>query len=161
MKAKVVVPLALMFLLLAAVPVYAAPPVIETGEINFDLPVYECSGSPGFLILDHAIGTFRSTSYYDKNGALLRTVVKSIGTDNLHKEGSNVALTGHFTSIDTYNGDGARISTTGTFLSITIPPYGKVVQIAGRVDYVKGTFAGVDTSSPETWAVICGALAGN
>jgi hypothetical protein len=158
MQAKVIVPLALVFVLLAAVPIQAAPPVVETGELNLEVPAYEC---PGFDVYDHVVGTLRTTSFYDNDDTLLKVTLKAVGTDNLYNYDNPTGrvLTGHFTSVDTFNGKGDRISTNGTFLSITIPPGGKVVQISGRVDYVRGTFAGVDTASSEAWALICEALA--
>jgi hypothetical protein len=158
---KLAVLLVVVLIAMAAVaPASAGKPIVETGDYNLSNPI---DPSPcGFGIEDHVLGTWRSTYFYDNESNLLKVITVSVGTDNLQKtDDPTVVLTGHFTSIDTYNAVTDKGTASGTFLSINLPDYGKVLKIAGRLDFSTGRFVGVDTASPEAWALICAALAGD
>jgi hypothetical protein len=155
MEAKIVVPLALVFLLLAAIPVYAAPPVVETGEIDATVPKDWCA----FPIVDHAVGSYRSTSFFDKQGALLKTITQANGTDNLYNPvDDTVVLTGHFNSVDTYNAVTGEWTSSGSWYSIDIPGHGTRLIEAGRYWASKDHSVGVITLD-EVNELICAALA--
>ena len=157
MKKLAVLLVVLLLTLVAAIPVYAAPPVVETGNIDKEVPFLDCGD---FVVVDHVLGTWRSTSFYDNEDKLLKVITVSVGTDNLQKIGDPaIALTGHFTSVDTYNVLTDAWTASGTFLSINLPEYGKVLKVAGRVNFSTGRFVGVDNAGSEDWALICEALA--
>jgi hypothetical protein len=100
-------------------------------------------------------------SFYDNNGTLLKIITHSNGTDNLYRrDNPGVVLTGHFTSVDTANMITGEWTSSGSWFSIDVPGYGKVVQEAGRYWDSTKRVVGVITLSPETKAVICKALSG-
>ena len=158
MKKLAVLLVVLLLTLVAAIPVYAAPPVIETGNINKEVPFLDCGD---FAVVDHVLGTWRSTSFYDNEDKLLKVITVSVGTDNLQKMGDpTVVLTGHFTSVDTDNKVTGEWTSSGSFFSINIPDYGKVLQGAGRYRASTDRFVGVWTLNDESAALVCATLAG-
>jgi hypothetical protein len=158
MKKLAVLLVVLLITMAATAPVSAGKPVVETGDYDLHDAIEPSPCS--FGIEDHVLGTWRATSFFDNQGKLLRTQVVSVGTDNLQKTvNPTVVLTGHFTSVDTYNAVGEHMTASGTFLSINLPGQGKVVKVAGRLDFTTGRFVGVDTATDEAWALVCEALA--
>jgi type 1 fimbria pilin len=160
MKKLAVLLVVLLVTAAAAAPVSAGKPVVETGDYDVSNPI---DPSPcEFGIEDHVLGAWRSTSFYDNQGKLLKIITVTVGTDNLQRIGDpTIVLTGHFTSVDTYDALTDAWTAAGTFFSINLPDYGKVLKVAGRVDFATGRFVGVDTASPEAWALLCEALAGD
>jgi hypothetical protein len=158
MKAKIVVPLALVFVLLAAVPIYAAPPVVETGEVDDIRDFLDCGD---FLVLDRVLYTYRSTSFYDEQGTLLKIITVANGTDNLYNpDNDTIVLTGHFTSVDTDNRVTGEYTSSGSFFSINIPGYGKPLRAAGRYRASTDRFVGVWTLDEKSAELVCATLAG-
>jgi|WetSurMetagenome_2_1015567.scaffolds.fasta_scaffold456303_1 hypothetical protein len=158
MKKLAVLLVILLITMAAAIPVYAAPPVVETGNIDKEVPFLDCGD---FAVVDHVLGTYRSTSFADNQGTLLKIVTISNGTDNLYNpDNSSVVLTGHFTSVDTDNKVTGEWTSSGTFFSINIPDYGKVLKGAGRYRASTDRFVGVWTLNDESAELVCATLAG-
>lgn len=159
MKKLTILLAVLLLTLMAAIPVYAAPPVVETGDIDKEEPLLNCGD---FAVVDHVLGTYRKTSFYDNQGTLLKIVTISNGTDNLYNpDNPSVVLIGHFTSVDTENYITGEWTSSGSFFSVNIPDYGKVLKGAGRYKASTDRFVGVWTLNDESAELVCATLAGN
>jgi hypothetical protein len=161
MKAKVVVPLALVFVLLAAVPIYAAPPVIESGRFDVVFPdEFTC---PGFTVSDNMVGLWRTTTFYDRQGRPIEQFNHFVGTDNLFNPANpSVVLSGNFSSHDNWNLLTGEYTWQGTSWSIKIPGYGMVIKQAGLYKDSTGRLVGIHTVfDPEALAELCALLAGD
>jgi hypothetical protein len=161
MKAKVVVPLALVFVLLAAVPIYAAPPVIESGR--FDVvsdDEFTCPGSPGFGVSDHMVGLWRTTTFYDREGHQIEQFNHYVGIDNLFNPANpSVVLSGNFSSHDNYNLVTGEYTWEGSSWAIKIPGYGMVIKQAGLYKDSTGRLVGIHTVfDPEALEQRCALL---
>jgi len=166
MKTKMIVLLSLVFVLLLAVPVSAAPPVVYTGEIDEAFPIVFEDGSgpcPDFPVYDHNVGTWRFTEYYDNDGVLLKTILHVSGTDNLtNPRNPGVVLSGHYAGTEIYNVRTGEWMAPGTFWSITAPGYGTVLKEAGLYKTANGRLVGIHTSyDPAKMEVLCALLRAN
>jgi hypothetical protein len=165
MKPAVVLPLALVFALLVAVPAFAAPPVIETGSFDDDYMPPDYQVCPGIEVWDHEVLTFRQTTYFDKEGNVESIKIHFVGTDTYHNPANpGVELSGHFsatTEVDLQTGEFINLS--GIPVHITVPGHGTVLVRAGLWSrYPNSHFAGKDSfEDPEDIAVFCSLLAGD
>jgi hypothetical protein len=152
----------LLLTLVAAVPVAAAPPVVDTGSFDEDfaddLPL-----CPGIVLRDHSVGTYRDTSYFDNQGKLLKYHHSWSGVDNLYNAANpNLVLSGHFSANYFYNAVTGEESAPGTFWSITVPGYGTVFKEAGLWKSRTDRLVGIHTSlDPEKMALLCSLLGGD
>jgi hypothetical protein len=166
MKPGFVLPLALAFALLVAVPVSAAPPVIVTGTFEVDYPVeldpWPC---PGIEIWDHEVGTYRLTSYFDNEGNLLRIQAHYLGVDNFYNPANpDIVLSGHFSGTGEIDPNTEELMLIrGAPYHITVPGYGTVLVRAGRwLQYPNGQVAGKNSLlDPKDVAQFCSLLAGD
>jgi hypothetical protein len=161
-KAKLVVPLALVFVLLAAVPVYAGAPVIVTGEIDEDYVAFDPSPCPGIEIRDHELTNYRLTFFSDNQGNPVRFQVHAEGTDNFYNPANpDVVLSGHYIHnalSDQLTGDWYDF---GVPYHITVSGYGTVLQISGRW-FPDGRMVGKNSlDDPKDVAQFCALLAGD
>jgi len=158
--------LALVFALLVAVPVSAAPPVVVTERNDVDYPVdYPSLPCPSIQVRNHEVYSVVTTSYYDDKGVLLRAHMRFSGTDNLYNPANpGVVLSGHFAGAGNYDARAGVWYYTGVPYHITVPGYGTVLVRAGRwygPDYPYGHLAGKDSFlSPKDMAQFCACLAG-
>jgi len=164
MKKLAVLFLVLLLVLLAAVPVYAAPPVVETGAMYMDYVAFDPSLCPGVEIRDHEVLTFRQTTYFDKKGNVASIKIHFVGTDTYYNPANpGVELSGHFsatTEVDLQTGE--FIHASGIPVHITVPGYGTVLVRAGLWSrYPNSHFAGKDSfDDPKDIAAFCSLLAG-
>jgi hypothetical protein len=151
----------LLLTLVAAVPVAAAPPVVDAGSFDDDyaddLPL-----CPGIVLRDHSVGTYRNTWFYDNEGKLLRYHSEWSGVDNLYNAANpDFVLSGHFSANYFENYVTGEISAPGTYWSITVPGYGTVFKEAGLWKSRTDRLVGIHTSlDPEKMALLCLLLGG-
>jgi hypothetical protein len=159
MKRLAVVLLVLLLTFVFAVPIYAAPPVITSGD--FDVFSDEEITCPGFTVRDHMVGKWRTTSFYDNQGQLREEFNHYVGTDNLYnKDNPSFVLSGHFSSHDNYNKLTGEYTWEGTSWSIKLPGYGMVIKQAGLYKDSTGRLVGIHTNfDPEAIARLCSLLA--
>ena len=161
MKKLVVLLAVLLLTLVAAVPVAAAPPVVDAGSFDEDfaddLPL-----CPDIVLRDHSVGTYRDTWFYDNQGKLLRYQSSWSGVDNLYNAANpDLVLSGHFSAHYIYNAVTGEESYPGTFWSITVPGYGIVFKEAGLWKSRTDRLVGIHTSlDPEKMALLCSLLGG-
>jgi len=164
--ARIAVLLALALMLLAAVPVSAAPPVFEAGGDDIDYVIFDHTICPDLEVHNHEVYTYRSTSWYDSEGNLLRQQMHFEGTDNLYNPlKPDVVLSAHFAGSAHYDARTGESNITGLVAKITVPGYGTVLLRAGRWNqwlYPDGHLAGKDSfDSEEDMEQFCSYLAGN
>jgi hypothetical protein len=161
MKKLAVLLAVLLLTLVAAVPVAAAPPVVETG--SFD-DIYEVADPvplcPGIVVMNRSVGTYRDTWFYDNQGNLLRYQSSWSGVDNLYNAANpGFKLSGHFSAHYFVNYVTGEESAPGTFWSITVPGYGIVFKEAGLWKSRTDRLVGIHTSlDPEKMALLCSLL---
>jgi hypothetical protein len=161
--ARIAVLLALALMLLAAVPVSAAPPVVvtEEAEINYPLTHQPC---PGFQVWDHEFYTLVTTSYYDGEGVLRRQNLHASGIDNFYNpDNPDRVLSGRFFANGKYDERTGEWYIVGVPFHITVPGYGTVLVRAGRWSgFEEDHLAGKDSFlSPKDMEQFCSYLAGN
>lgn len=164
MKRLLVLAGLLVLALALASPVAAAPPVIETGTLVDDYPIWD-SLCPGFVVWDREEISFRWTSYFDNEGNLIKGMTHYTGQDNFYNPANpGVVLCGSFSGIFHWaDRKGPIVYASGLASSITIPGYGAVMLRAGRWDnYPNGHLAGKDSfDEPAAIAAFCAYLAGD
>jgi hypothetical protein len=142
-----------------AVPVSAAPPVVETiqGVLDYPVDIIDC---PGIEVWDYESYTITITSYYDDQGNLLRAHQRFSGTDNLYNPANpGVVLTGRFGGAGHLDVRTGIWYYSGVPFHITVPGYGTVMVRAGRW-YGPDHLAGKDSLlSPEDMEQLCSCLA--
>jgi hypothetical protein len=155
--------LALMLALLAAVPVSAGEPVIETGTYDNLWMPFDPSLCPGFVVWDHEVGTYRTTYYYDNEGNPLRVDTHYKGIDHLYNETNpDVVLSGKYSGTILYDVRTGELDASGLPLHITIPGHGTVLVRAGRWTPWPDVHAGKDSlGDPQDVEQFCSYLAGN
>jgi hypothetical protein len=161
MKPAVVLPLALTLFLLLAIPVAAAPPVVETGTFEDDYVPWDPSPCPGIVVRDHEVGTYRLTTFFDNTGNPVRFQWYIEGFDNLYNPANpDVVLSGHFVHNVQFDARAGAESHTGIPIHITAPGYGTVMVLAGRwSQFPNGHLAGKDSfNSPTDMAQFCSLL---
>ena len=164
MKKLAVLFLVLLLVLLAAVPVYAAAPVIEIGTFDGHYMPPDYQLCPGLEVWDHEVLTFRQTTYFDKEGNVASIKIHFVGTDTYYNpDKPGVELSGHFsatTEVDLQTGE--FIHASGIPVHITVPGYGTVLVRAGLWSrYPNSHFAGKDSfDDPKDIAAFCSLLAG-
>ena len=125
--------LVLVFPLLVAVPVSAAPPVFESGSFAEDSAVFDVSPCD-FEVRDYEVANIRQTSYFDNEGNLVRVKMHLSGTDRVYNaENPEFFLTGSFAGsgeVDLETGELVFVSSIPW--QITAPGYGTVLVRAGR-----------------------------
>jgi hypothetical protein len=148
--------------LLAAVPVSAAPPLIEDWT-------YEADGVWGwapcdFTVYEHEVLRARTTTFYDNAGNPVEMVMRLNGGSTFRTDvNPGVELTTDRASatmrFDLVNG---TMKVTGLTAHLTIPGYGAVLLRSGLwSDYPFGHDAGKDTlMSEEDSQAFCAYLAG-
>jgi hypothetical protein len=123
--------LVLLFTLAAAVPAYAAKPVVQTGTLD---EVWELEGiCPGIEVWDHEVGSYRATAFYDKQGNYLGYELHWSGVDNLYDpERPEFMLSGHYSMHENYDALTDQHAYFGIAFNITVPGYGTVLHESGR-----------------------------
>lgn len=153
----------LVFPLLIAVPVSAAPPVFESGGFTEDSAVFDVSPCD-FEVRNYEVASYRQTSYFDNEGNLVRVRLHLSGTDRVYNaENPEFFLTGSYVG----NGEvdletGEIVFATALPWHITAPGYGTVLVRAGRwLRYPDSQFAGRDSFViASDIAQLCEALGG-
>ena len=157
MRIAVVLPFALALALVFAVPVSAAPPVVETGEIEEQWVSELC---PELTVINHAIWTYRETKYYDNDGNLTRHYTHWAGFDEFWNiENPDFVLKGTYSMHWTFDASKGEEKVTGSIYSITLPGSGKVLKGAGLRNLTTGKRVGV-VLDPESIAEFCAVMAG-
>ena len=158
--AKMAVLLALVFMLLAAVPVSAAPPVVEYWVYDDDSVLAD---SPcDFPVWDHEVCDARTTSFYDNEGNLVRFTWFFKGTNVFYNPANpGVVLVGQ--SAATFHFDvaeGTVFESGGT--KTTLPGYGTVMMYVGHGwDFTSGPRVGNWTfDNPKDQEQFCAYMAG-
>ena len=124
--------LALVSVLLVAVPVSADRPIVVTVPHDIDYAV-EPQLCPGIEVRNHEVYTERVTYSLDNEGNLLRLVVHVEGTDNFYNPANpDVVLSGYFVANFAINELTGEQSEYGVPYHITVPGYGTVLVTAGR-----------------------------
>jgi len=165
-RMKLAVVLALALMLLAAVPVSAAKPVVIDWVYEDD-NVWSAAPCPGFDVWDHEVLNVRTTLFYDDEGNLLREISLLKGTNTLYTlENPGVELVGETAITIHYNYVTGTGYGTGLISNLTIPGYGTVFVQAGRWDqnlypvYPDSHLAGKDSfGDPEDIEQLCSYLA--
>jgi len=115
-----------------AVPVSAAPPVIETGEGEWEGLKFP-DLCPGFEVWDHMVYRYRATTYFAKDGEMSQFIIHYWGSDGLYNpENPGVALGGNFDVMMRYDPASNQWYDSGIDFQITVPGYGAVILVAGR-----------------------------
>lgn len=155
--------LVLVFPLLFAAPVFAAPPVIEYGGFEEDSAVFDISPCD-FEVRNYEVVSFRMTSFFDTQGDLLRIKMHISGTDYIYNPAyPDAGLSGSFSGnaeVDLATGE--LVWASGVPWHITAPGYGTVLVRAGRWSvYPDGQLAGKNSFVIESdIAQLCAALSG-
>ena len=157
--------LALVSVLLVAVPVSADRPIVITNEHDDDYKMGP-QPCPGIEVWDHEVWTERITLYYDSKDNLVRVIVHAEGTDNFYDpKNPDAVLSGHFVVNVHFDAPTWEGYMTGVPWHITVPGYGTVVVRAGRwleKEYPYGHIAGKDSfDSPQDMEQFCSLLAGD
>jgi len=163
---RLAVLLALVLLVLGAIPVSAASPVVTTEKIEFNYEVFVPSPCPGIEVWDHEVITMRTTSFYDKEGNLLQQQIFFKGIDNLYNPlNPDVVLSGPFSATVHINARTGEMYATGVAANIHVPGYGIILLKTGRWNwalYPGGHLGGRDTfQSEKDMREFCSCLAGN
>ncbi len=124
--------LALLLVLVAAVPVVAVPPVNESGSWVDDFYLFTCE-KQGFAVFDHATGDYDKTSFFDQQNALVRVHGHEYGIDRLHREGDSTKMLASKFS-NTYVWDAVTLETkvTGLPFNIHLPDGGLAFKASGQ-----------------------------
>jgi hypothetical protein len=165
-RSAFVLSLGLVLALLVALPVAAAPPVVETGTYDHiwnPFGEFRDGICPGIEVLDHEVGAYRTTSFYDNEGNLLRVQTKYVGTDNLYNPANpGVVLSGHYAASTEYDARTGEVTGQGVPIHVTVPGYGTVMLRAGRWSPWPDHTAGKDSYASSTdLEQLCSCLAGN
>lgn len=165
MKLTFVLPIVLVLALLYVVPVSAAAPIIQTGEFEDNSAAFDPSPCPGFVVMNHEVGTYHQTSYFDHDGNLVRIKIHFKGTDHFYNPANpEKVLTGSFSGtaeVDLNTGE--LVFASGLPIHITEPRYGTVLQRAGRwLRYPNIQLGGKNSLLvPSDVEQFCALLAGN
>ena len=164
-KVKSALLLALVLTLLVAVPAFAAPPIIESGEYDYHHMSPAFQVCPGIEVWDHEVGTFHQTTYFDNQGNVRSVKAHFAGIDHFYNpENPGVVLSGRYSgSVDIDLATGDFINGRGAPVHIVVPGYGTVLIRAGFWSrYPQVQVAGVDSAEdPEGVAAFCSLLAGD
>ncbi|HEU5088020.1 MAG TPA: hypothetical protein VFT99_11260 [Roseiflexaceae bacterium] len=169
MKRFLALLLALVFALVLAVPVFAAPPVHESGTFDFDNPADDlaalCLPDINVRIRDHEFGTYQVTYYFDNQGNITRAQAHIEGYDNFYNEDDpSIVLSGHFILNTNYDLDTWEfVNARGVPYHITAPGRGTVLVRAGKwtKPYPDGQIAGKNsTVDPKDVKEFCSLIAG-
>jgi hypothetical protein len=166
MRTRSAVLLSFVLMLVLAIPVSAAPPVVYTGEGEDTYILVNEYGErpcPDFDVYNHVVYSWRSTEYYDNDGNLLRVISHGAGMDNLYNlNNPDVVLSGPYSAVEIYDARTGDWSFPGTYWSITVPGYGTVFKEAGLYKTKTGRLVGIHTSyDPDKMAVFCALLRGS
>jgi len=163
--ARLVILLALALMLLAAVPVSAGAPIVDTvgDDIDYAMPEDLC---PGIEVRNHEVYTGTIRTWLDDEGNVLRSEAHWEGADNLYNPANpGVVLADKFALNTIYNARTGKNYVSGVSWRITIPGYGTAVVRTGRwygAEYPDGHIAGKDSFlSPQDMEQFCSYLAGN
>jgi hypothetical protein len=159
MRIATVFPLALVLVLVLVAPVSAALPVVVTGEVEEQWPVYDMC--PGHVIMDHTIYTYRDTTHFDNDGNVVRFHSYWSGFDDFwNADNPDFVLTGNYAMHYTFDALTGEEKVTGSFFSITIPGYGKALKGSGLRNLTTDKRVG-NLIDPEEWASFCALLGAN
>lgn len=161
---RITVALAFVLMLLVAIPVSAAAPIVETGTYEQDYMPFGPSLCPGIEVWDHEVGTYRMAAFYDNKGNLLEVRTKYSGTDNFYNPANpGVVLSGDYAGTIVYDARTGRTYGYGLAAHITMPGYGTVLLRAGNWSaFHDEQRAGKDSfDSAEDMEQFCSYLAGN
>jgi opacity protein-like surface antigen len=163
---KFILLLALVLALLVAVPVFADPPVIDTGSYDNDyVQAPEFQVCPGIDLWDHIVATWRQTTYFDKAGNVTSIKIHFTGTDTFHNPAKpGFELRGKFSAtlgVDLQTGE--FTSARGLAAHIIIPGHGTALVESGFWSrYPTIHEAGKDSfNDPDDLAAFCSYLASN
>ncbi len=132
MRRTVIPLLALLLVLVAAVPAVAVPPIHESGSWVDDLYMLTCE-EQGFDVFDYVTGEYDKTSFFDQQDALVRVHGHEYGIDRLHRAGDlDKMLASKFSN--TYVWDAVTLETkvTGLPFNIHLPGGGLAFKAAGQ-----------------------------
>jgi hypothetical protein len=162
MKPAFILPLALVFALLIVVPVAADRPVVQVYEWTGNSEMTDPRSCAGIEVWDRSVGTTYETSYFDNQGNLRRILTHYTGTDNLYNPlNTGVELSGHFSVHVLYDARTGEETIWGHPYGITVPGYGTVAVVAGRM-FPDGRFVGRNSfADPKDMEQLCSLLAGN
>jgi hypothetical protein len=163
MKRALAIVLAVAVALLIATPVFAAPPIVETGGETIDYPM-TYQPCPDLTVWDHETYTYVSRYTVDEAGVLLHFELHSSGVDNFYNPANpGVVLSGHFAGNVHYDANTGEYYTTSAPFHITVPGYGTVLVRAGRWTGWEGEhIAGKDSfNSPQDMQQFCACLRGH
>jgi hypothetical protein len=149
MKSLYALLLVLLFILVAAVPVYASPPVHSELEVGGDGQIDDLVCPQGFEVWDNLTAELTWTEQYDKNGNWVRTDWHKHGVDRVHREGAaEPVLSGAFNlncHVVPYTGDLCTAQApnfctiencTGVDWNIQVPGAGTVFHSAGLMNMI-------------------------
>jgi len=162
MKPAVILPLALVLAFLIALPVSAAPPVIETGSFTDDFLMEDPAPCPGIEIWDRQEGVYQDTYFFDNQGNLLRIHNHWLGSDTLYNPANpGVEFSGQFSFNHWYDALTGQDTYSGNAWNLTAPGYGGILKDVGHFDTATGQFVGRhDFSDPEALARFCAIMVG-
>ncbi len=159
-------PLVLVFTILFAIPVSAAPPVFFSGVFESNQPAFETSPCPGIVVFDHEVGAYQATAYVDSQGNWQRVTNHITGTDNFYNpENPDVVISGQFVTTYMLNVLTGAESWRGVPYHITAPGFGTVMVRAGLWSgpgFPDGQIAGRNSFlDPNDIQQFCSLLAGH
>jgi hypothetical protein len=146
-----------------AIPVSAAPPVVEAWSEVVDHPVPEVV-CPGIEVWNNEEIDWRLMGWYDSEGDLVMMEGRISGTDNFYNPANpHVVLSGKFSINYHYDVRTGKDYVTGIPWHITVPGYGAVLIRSGRwFKYPEFHLAGKDSfANPTDLAQFCSCLAGD
>ncbi len=163
MKRTVAVALALVFVLMLAIPASAGAPTRENITYDLNSPLWDPSPCPGLDVRLREVGTGAVTYFYDAQGNLKYFRIMAQGTDYVFNAVTpDIVLTGHFSAEVVFDANGVPQYELGRILQVTVPGYGTVVFRAGRWNVVTGQFLGNNSlDNPKDVAQMCSLLARN
>ncbi len=149
--------LALLLVLVAAVPAFAVPPVPTSGLTDDDFSLFTCpqqGSQQEFVVYNHDVGQHHEKAFYDKAGTLVRASGNRTGSDNLHREGDFSKVLSHQYGMSwhwDYTDQQAKI--TGSIMNIHLPDGGIVFKSTGQTLLDTTTDPGKLSSAPvwSTW----------
>jgi len=167
MKRIMVFVLVLVLTLLVAIPVYAAPPTVETGAGEVNVLKFP-SLCQGFEVWDHMVYSYRTTNYFNNDGTLTKSTTHYVGTDELYNPANpGVVLNDKFNVTVRYDAVKNQWSGSGIDFHVNVPGYGALLMLAGRwlnldPDGNLIHLNGKDSfANPADIAKFCSCLAGN